>query len=1036
MANANVVREEVLKKLAHAIDLGNGVVRGDRRFHDKTFAMTYVDLSDQIVERSRNLAKFQEDLLGESFFDGEGNKRWNSYLYFWAGPRSREDEEFQEAKLRIERDRHYARKFVLTEEDLLNRIDDISRSRPKTVVSDDALAKWSDQLRQASLDIVLEQRPRKQLLKQIESGEAFTTATLAAPKASSKLSDPLGTGILRGLEVTNFRAGCCDGPFSFGDVNLIVGQNGSGKTSLLELIEALYCGRIRRDPSAAFSGIQAKLEMPDGTIKDVNGTTVAATIKARNLAWYGRSDHHASTISEGFTRFNFLDTDAAFRLSNEMNLEKIEEDLSRLLVGPETSALWAYLTKLQDDVASNLRSLDEYLPSLKKQTELLGAEVRRLQESPSQATSLAKTYRASMTALGAKWNTGDAVEPIVKSDRGRLEALLRGFRHALSIPSVSPMTTLALRARLAALDRALSDLYDLNQKYEAFLGEYTSSQVQLATYQQAIQLLQQWKKYCEASAPELVASINRASEQIDSLRSSLAGLTIDAIPEFASEYRDRTTSAAKEAAQANLSLALAQERSGTESLSQIEQLGQSLAILKGDLRAIASAVVERTGDSNHCPVCGTIHEQDDLLQKIEALDSPEDLAVNDGLRQAIREAKARADRERKVIAALNALGRYAISSAAPAAATVTQLRERLADEHNRLNAFLAEQDQHRAAEASLGEQGLDLENYDEVLNAAASLLEPEANSFDASEINSAIKAWEGRLQAEQRGSSVMHESLVETVERANGVVNEVSGPAQKQQSPENPANLASAMERLREQVDSSLKFIQEASSQVNVPDSKPYDEVHAAIEEAIESFDRALHAEASDSSARDDLSKKTVELLSTATQVQDTIVKREHLAKVEEVLRRIKLDYSLEDATRDALASIREQVSYIFGRIHSPSEYELGDFSGDSLLITRDGKIPRGANQVSTGQRAALALSIFLSLNQSAERAPPIVLIDDPVAHIDDLNALSFFDYLRDLAVSERKQIFFATADTRVAALFQKKFEFLGQRYKQILLSR
>jgi chromosome segregation protein len=233
-----------------------------------------------------------------------------------------------------------------------------------------------------------------------------------------------------------------------------------------------------------------------------------------------------------------------------------------------------------------------------------------------------------------------------------------------------------------------------------------------------------------------------------------------------------------------------------------------------------------------------------------------------------------------------------------------------------------------------------------------------------------------------------------------------------------------------------LKFIKDASNQIDAPDSKSFSDIQSAIEEAIESFDRAQHAEASDSSAQDDLSSKTEELQRTTVQVHDATVKRERLAKAEEALRRIKLDYSLEDGTRDALASIREQVSYIFARVHSPSEYELGDFSGDALLVTRKGRIPRGANQVSTGQRAALALSIFLALNQSAERAPPIVLIDDPVAHVDDLNALSFFDYLRDLVVSERKQIFFATADTRVAALFQKKFVFLGQRYKQIVLSR
>ena len=1034
MANADVVREKILKRWAHAVDLGNGVLRGDRKYFEKTFATAYIDLSDDIVARSRNLAKFQEELLGESFFEGEGNQRWNSYLYFWAGPRSTEDALFQEAKSRIETDRHFARKFVLTEEDLLRRIDDISQSRPKTVVSDHALTKWSEQLRHDSLGIVLEQKPRAQLLRLIESGEAFAPATIEAAKARSKPEDPLGTGILRSLQVANFRSGFRNGPFSFGDVNLIVGQNGSGKTSLLELIEALYCGRISRDPRATFTGIQAKLEMPDGTIREVKGTTTATTIKARNLVWYGRADHHASMISEGFIRFNFLDTDAAFRLSKETNVERINDDLSRLLVGPETSALWGYLTKLYDDVATSLRSLDERLPSLRKQTELLGVEVKRLQETPSQATSLAKTYRASLMALGAKWDIGDPAEPVRKSDRARLEALLRGFRRALAIPSISPATTAGLRARMAVLDRAIEKLGALSQKHETLAGEFASSQTRLDSCQQAVRQLQQWKKYCEAGAPELVASIDQAAKQIDTLRSSLGGLTIGSIPEFASEYRDQTISAAKEAAEASLALALAQERSGVQSLDQLEKVGQSLHALKGDLRAIATTIVERTGDSNHCPVCGTVHDQDELLKKIDALESSEDPSANDGLRVAILEARVRADRERKIIAAINALGRYGISSGASGSASISQLRKKLADEHNLLDALLVEQDQHRSAEESLGQQGLGLQDYCETRDAAALLLGAEKDVFDGNELNRAIKSWEDKLQAEQRTSSTLHDARMENVERALALVNGVEVAAQKTSA---PTSYVSTVNRAREVVDSSLKFIREASRQIDVPESKPFGDVQAAIEEAIESFDRVQHAEAGESSARDDLGQKTEELQSTTAQVQAAVAKRTRLAAADKALRRIRSDYSLEDATRDALASIREQVSYIFARIHSPSEYELGDFGSDSLLVTRDGRLPRGANQVSTGQRAALALSIFLSLNQSAESAPPVMLIDDPVAHVDDLNALSFFDYLRDLAVSERKQIFFATADTRVAALFQKKFEFMGERrYRQIFLSR
>ncbi len=64
------------------------------------------------------------------------------------------------------------------------------------------------------------------------------------------------------------------------------------------------------------------------------------------------------------------------------------------------------------------------------------------------------------------------------------------------------------------------------------------------------------------------------------------------------------------------------------------------------------------------------------------------------------------------------------------------------------------------------------------------------------------------------------------------------------------------------------------------------------------------------------------------------------------------------------------------------------------------------------------------------------MLFDDPVAHIDDINMLSFLDHLRYLAISGSRQIFFATADNKLAGLFRHKFRFLGDEYKELRLSR
>jgi len=77
-------------------------------------------------------------------------------------------------------------------------------------------------------------------------------------------------------------------------------------------------------------------------------------------------------------------------------------------------------------------------------------------------------------------------------------------------------------------------------------------------------------------------------------------------------------------------------------------------------------------------------------------------------------------------------------------------------------------------------------------------------------------------------------------------------------------------------------------------------------------------------------------------------------------------------------------------------------------------------SEISSGQRAAFALSIFLAQNAQLTLAPPVILMNDPIAHVDDLNSLSFLDYLREIALTNQRQIFFATADDKLACPCQK----------------
>ena len=131
------------------------------------------------------------------------------------------------------------------------------------------------------------------------------------------------------------------------------------------------------------------------------------------------------------------------------------------------------------------------------------------------------------------------------------------------------------------------------------------------------------------------------------------------------------------------------------------------------------------------------------------------------------------------------------------------------------------------------------------------------------------------------------------------------------------------------------------------------------------------------------------------------------------------------------------EIQEIFQNIHSPNEFSKIIFK-DSILLKRrneDTEVP--INKISTGQRSALALSIFLALNKKLKNGPNLILFDDPVTYTDDLNILSFLDYLREIVINENRQVVFATASQKLAGLFEKKCAFLGKsEYKSFEFER
>ena len=124
---------------------------------------------------------------------------------------------------------------------------------------------------------------------------------------------------------------------------------------------------------------------------------------------------------------------------------------------------------------------------------------------------------------------------------------------------------------------------------------------------------------------------------------------------------------------------------------------------------------------------------------------------------------------------------------------------------------------------------------------------------------------------------------------------------------------------------------------------------------------------------------------------------------------------ALADATDAERLSVQVATDSVFRKIHSPHEYGVRRDAQAPLFRLDDPSKAIALRDISTGQRAAFVRSVFLAMNAKLQTVPPVLLFDDPVAHVDDFNSLSFLDYLRDVALAGKRQIFYATADAKLA---------------------
>lgn len=1029
MEELQSVRQKVVNMLGEVKEVEEAVVRAERRHQGKCYAVAYVDFADNVVGRAAELHDFQERILGDDFFSTPGDLRWNKYLYIVAGPKSLSHNGFENAKAAIESDKEYARKRVVSEEELEALLGAAKHFTLNTTGKDfNVVGEWEKRLAAADLDELLDRPVRKDVMERIGTRSAKRVPVPDKVLTLNSSDIPLAQKWLASISIDRFRPVHDGKSYSFGQVTLIIGPNGTGKTSLLEAIEYFYCGHNRRQGNPGTPKISGALV---GNVVSLDASSEAGRIRARCFNWYNRDERFAKSILGAFTRYNFLDTDAAFRLSTELEPSEIPSDLSRLLVGADASTIWDYLTKITPEIETAYERAIIKVDDSRLKLEMAQKELKDLQELPSNGKALTEAFRTALDAL--RWKTPRGVTPLTTADEakglqeaiGHLQSMLAAGSAAVSLDAIS--------ARGQELDLALSRARPLDSDRIRYAQEAKRFAEQAVATEVISQTLDRWLAYVSSGFSTTYARVTKAKTTAENALARLGIYANGDIPEVPEAYLSTSLESAVQEAVFNV-------QNATSIVTNLEGLADNFgkaASARAQAARQLQVAVHASFNAGHpnddCPVCHAKYSPQHLAtlvaQIADVLEQPSELSE---ITAQLSEARERLRNLQgwlqyfqflhKVAGTIN-LASDTVCGAIPA--KIVELRAELAKANSELAVATKDWEQ-------LANSGLTTKEHDLLRNTISTIFPAQELELDVVAVRGAR---DNLIQVAAEARRQEGENL-EMFNRISEQLAEISSAATvggwNTQARGNDG--LQSLIIMQGEITSVKSRASALLGVMNVDSSTSLVELSGEVVGAARIHSEALQAIAIENSASENISMLTLRIEQLGGQLRRMSEQAKNYHAAKSTLELLRSECSLEKATQESLDIIGSQINEIFSRIHAPNEYEYVG-QGEVLLQTSVSHKKRTLEQVSTGQRAAFALSVFLAMNRSAALAPPVILIDDPIAHIDDLNALSFLDYLRDMTVNSNRQVFFATADTRIASLFTRKFGFLGESFKTIQLA-
>ncbi len=992
---------------------------------------------NKIIDKEQEWSNFQKELYYEDI--RQNNSKAMVYIVYIL------DDNSDNIPIQIiESNKTYARKYVFTEEETITFINGIVKTSSDEIGIVSPVQKWDRILREEHLTGCLTEAYSAKKVENYLLGQRFDADYVYDDDyATMKHSKVPQVKWVKSLETTGFRDFCFDKKtMNFGQINLFYGANGSGKTSVLEAIEYALTAEVRRIKDF-------KVKLPTDKYPKLNIYDTEAGVhtftpefskknnKEIERVWYGVPvGRNKSNLNGNFNRFNAFDSEAAYKFIHESdNSEESFASMFGNLMFGETvvdhEKKWQRFKKAFNERYTELRS------------EL------------SNARSMAAYYEQSL-AMKSDNSKSDAIEngikelkmhnrqrlPKTSSDRYKkiLEELtiVRKYVELLSSQHMEEMTFGQIAEQVTEIKRN-SLLYTRQKKAKS--EEITEIAKEKGIIKQ--QIFDEREK--QAHIKRLEDSINTDIQNWSIVQNVLSHedtikLVHDLTDElthieqevyYISKIEQRTAIINFLKLDDYKGVSIIEKQRLEIELSKVKKIKLQLENKYNDAKRAFGKREQQTIElrkigkimltDSKCPLCG--HEYDNKQQLIEIIDNL--VVVDDSMDFLITEIQ---DITKQIIQIERILERQKLIDKAikeledlkdviPMVSICRKNYKRLYDyvtskvEKEKRRSEIVEQ------QSALDAQGFSLRNITackEYKFTDSSYLEYKRNGK-----GTYSEFLQNRLQRIQKELAIS-EFNIEKFE------------CQIKQNNQKEELLKSEIHHLE--------------SKLEVLDIDSNREIEQALENLKIKFDLPKKVTLATWVSLYHLNFDKCEFEVKRLEAQTAIsIEKQCLAEYRETIKRdepmvercaravqaFEKMPSLSSFVEKGIRENIQQISKFFKFIHHSEDFQKLDIDDKGIYAIRSLNHQEVRTyEMSTGQRATIAMAVMFALHMVAQNAPKFLLLDEPLATMDDGQVSKVLDILKFMA-EQNTQIFFTTANGIMINLFKECFKNTSFDYKE-----